>query len=228
MSNYAYSPLVHSTHFVGLASAVTAASLSEQIKDDDSRRIFWLKHVIPVLTQQFLDELLRKKRIKFTFPGLDIVHSPEDEADDAHNPFNTAYYQDFPHYCASNRIQARYVPWQFRFVLHPSLHPLLESPAEYLSSLSKDIFEKSGWSFCVMDDGFCMAPLWLDKELSDLSYVYLSWMEARKPSSRISFDFVGIPLLPCGIRYPLLPSDGEVDAVDPPALQRLAAAPILQ
>jgi len=223
MSNYVASPLVHSTHFVGLAAAVTSASLSAQIKDDDSRRLFWLNHVVPVLTQQFLDELLRVKRIRFNFTGLDVLSAPEG---DAHNPFHTAYYQDFPHFCASNRIQARYVPWQFRFVLHPSLHSLLQSPDEYIAKLTKDIFEKSGWAFWIMDDGFCMAPLWLHQELSDLANVHYSWMEMRRRTNNaIVFDGDGIPLLPCGIPYPLLKID-DSSPRDPPALQRLAAVSI--
>jgi hypothetical protein len=223
MSNYVVSPLPASTHFVGLAAAATGASLSAQIKDDDSRRLFWLQHVVPKLTEAFLEEVIRVKRARFIFPGLDVVHSPED---DSHNPFHTAYYQDFPHLCASNRIQARYVPWQFRFVFHPSLRTLLDSPNEYHDALGRDVFAKAGWSFWVTEDGFCMAPSWLDKELSDLAYVHSCWMEMRRPTNNpIIFDSEGIPLLPSGIPYPLLPFDQTLPR-DPPPLQRLAA-PVL-
>jgi hypothetical protein len=202
------SNIATANHFIGLASTVGRELISAGISDEDSRRAFWVKFMLPKLTEAFLDEVIAKpeKCMHFQLDGFDDENSP---------PPHIVAFQSFAHLCVPLRsVSSRFVPYQFRFILSKSARAVLDTSLQTDNMLRKDVFDKAGWAFWITETGFCLAPQTIVDELDDLAALRTAWMKTRD-------------------EYELPASFGAAKEVDPllahlppvpPALERLAAS----
>lgn len=157
-------------HFVGLVAGAQRAELHQAVIDEDSRRKFWLSHMLPMLTESFLDHVIEKPYVRFHLPGLDDLNTL---------PRHTAVFQSFAHLCAPlASVPVSYVPWQFRFILDKCEWALNSSLATD-NALRKDVFDKAGWVFWITSNGFCITPKTVCDKLSDISAMYTAWNRTR-------------------------------------------------
>ncbi len=203
-------------HFIGLAADVARDQIASGIVDEDSRRAFWIKYMLPKLTEVFLDEVIKgtDKCVHFKLDGFDDANAP---------PEHILMFQSFAHLCVPLRsVSSRFVPYQFRFILSKSARPALASSLQTDNMLRKDIFDKAGWEFWITETGFCLAPQTIADELNDLAALRLAWMKTRDeyelPESFGNKGFEGFE--GGGKPDPLLAHLPPV----PPALVRLAAS----
>lgn len=198
-------------HFIGLATAVQREEIRAGIADEDARRAFWVKFMLPKLTEAFLDQVINKPGgMPFTLEGFDDPNAP---------PPHTVLFQSFAHLCTPLRsVASRFVPYQFRFVLCKSAREVLNTTLQTDNMLRKDVFDRGGWSFWITETGFCICPQTLVDELDDLAALRSAWLKTRD-------------------EYELAPAEAAsataTEATDPllahlptlpPALERLSAA----
>lgn len=160
-------------HFGGLAAAAQREELMAGVVDEDARRKFWQSFMLPMLTESFLDSVINSPNhiMNFKIEGYDDPNKPASHA---------AVFQTFAHLCAPFKsIPARYVPWQFRFILHESIRDVLNTSHSTDKALSAEAFEKAGWYFWMTETGFCMYPKLQSDELSDISSMFSTWMKMR-------------------------------------------------
>lgn len=196
------SEIATANHFGGLVSAVQRDELRSGVIDEDARRKFWVYHMLPKLTEAFLDKVVEESFVLFKLDGLDEPNSP---------PAHVAALQSFAHLCVPLKsVSARHIPWQFRFVLSKNMHTVLDSSHATDVALRTDVFEKAGWVFWIVDDGFCLAPKTMCDELSDITAMTSAWLKVRN-----EFE------LPAAAVKAL--KDQPVASVpEPPALERLS------
>jgi hypothetical protein len=187
-------------HFIGLATAAQREEISQGIKDEDARRAFWVKFMLPKMTEAFLDEVIAKpeKRMQFMLDGFDDPNAP---------PAHTVAFQSFAHLCVPLRsVSSRFVPYQFRFILDKSVRDVLSSSLQTDNQLRKEVFDKAGWHFWITETGFCITPQTLVDELDDLAALRSAWLKTREE-------------LPEALEAP---SVKDPEAALPPALVRLS------
>jgi len=161
-------------HFIGLAADVHRELISTGISDEDARRSFWVKFMLPKLTEAFLDEVIAKpeKCMHFTLDGFDDPNAP---------PPHIVMFQSFAHLCVPLRsVSSRFVPYQFRFILCESARTVLNSSLHTDNMLRKDVFDKAGWEFWITDTGFCLSPQTIVNELNDIAALRAAWMKTRE------------------------------------------------
>jgi len=135
------------------------------------RRRFWVSHMLPKLTQDFLDKVVAKPYVRFQLDGLDEPNSA---------PPHIAVFQSFAPICVPLKLViARHMPWQFRFILGKSARSFLCSSLTTDNALRKDVFDKAGWEFWITESGFCLAPKAMVDELAELHIVYTTWIKTR-------------------------------------------------
>jgi len=202
------SDIATANHFIGLAVGVQREEISQGVKDEDARRAFWVKFMLPKMTEAFLDEVIAspEKLMHFSLEGFDDENAP---------PSNIVLFQSFAHLCVPLRsVASRFVPYQFRFILNKNSRCVLSSSLQTDTMLRKDVFDKAGWTFWITETGFCIAPRSLVEELDDLAALRSAWMQTRDAyelPERIIVDPEVDPLL------------AHLPPV-PPALKRLAAS----
>jgi len=202
------SQIATANHFIGLATADQREEISQGIKDEDARRAFWVKFMLPKMTEAFLDEVIAKpeKYMYFTLDGFDPENCP---------PQHIVAFQSFAHLCVPLRsVASRFVPYQFRFILGKESRAVLSTSLQTDTQLRKEVFDKAGWNFWITETGFCIAPHSLVEELDDLASLRSAWMQTRdvyELPERVIVDPEVDPLL---AHLPPLP----------PALERLAAS----
>ena len=195
------SEVATANHFGGLVSAVQREELRAGVIDEDARRKFWVYHMLPKLSEAFLDKVVEEKFVLFSLEGLDEPNSP---------PSHVAALQSFAHLCAPLKsVSARHIPWQFRFVLSENTRTVLNSSHATDVALRNDVFEKAGWVFWIVDDGFCLAPKAMCDELSDINAVTSAWLKIRN-----EFELPAAAVL-------ALKAQAETALPEPPALERL-------
>ena len=202
-------PIATANHFIGLASTAQREEVTAGVIDEDSRRNFWIKHMLPTLTEPFLDTVISSEHRcrHFTLEGLDDPNSP---------PKHIIAFQSFAHLCVPLRtVAARHMPWQFRVILHKDTRAVLATSYATDAALRSDVFEKAGWYFWITDTGFCIAPKPMCEELSDISAMHAAWLKTRN-DFELPASFKAAPLLSNAVAQPhpsALPAQ--------PVLQRL-------
>ena len=208
-------PIATANHFIGLATDVQRAQITAGIADEDARRAFWVKFMLPKMTEAFLDEVIAtpEKCMHFTLDGFDDENAP---------PPHIVAFQSFAHLCVPLRsVSSRFVPYQFRFILHKSARAVLDSSLKTDNMLRRDVFDKAGWNFWLTDTGFCIAPQTIVDELDDLAALRSAWIATRNEFELPeSFTRVVDPEQQSAVVDPLLAHLPP----QPPALERLAAS----
>jgi hypothetical protein len=157
-------------HFVGLVGGHQRAEIHEGVVNEDNRRRFWISHMLPVLTEEFLDKVIGQPYVRFRLHGEDPNEKPR----------HTAIFQSFAYLCAPlPTLAARHMPWQFRFILAKDKRGVLESSLTTDNRLRSQVFDKAGWVFWITKDGFCLAPKTICEELSDISAMQSIWLKVR-------------------------------------------------
>lgn len=158
-------------HFIGLVNAHQRVEIHKEVQTEDDRRKFWVQYMLPKLTEQFLDKVIAKPYVRFHLDGLDDPNS---------FPPHTVFLQSFSYLCAPlQNVSARHMPWQFRFIIDKERRGVLESSLATDVALRRDVFDKAGWVFWIVRDGFCLAPKTLCDELSDISCMMTAWLKVR-------------------------------------------------
>ena len=166
-------PIATANHFIGLAANIQRGEITEGIRAEDDRRQFWIRHMLPLLTEEFLDKVVASPatRCKFHLPGLDDINA---------EPKHMVVFQSFAHLAVPLKtLPTKQIPWQFRFILDESVCPVLYSSLQTNQSLRSEVFEKAGWVFWITKTGFCITPKYLCDELSDANAVYDAWLKTR-------------------------------------------------
>jgi len=210
------SEIATANHFIGLASSAQRDEVFNGITDEDSRRKFWVYHMLPKLNESFLDDVMKseEKCKHFLLDGLDDPNLP---------PRHFIMFQSFAHLCVPLKsVSARHMPWQFRIVLHKNTRAVLNSSHATDMALRNDVFDKAGWIFWITDDGFCIAPKAMIDELSDISAMYNAWLKTRneyEPPSSFKND------LPTPSPNSILSTNASLLShlsPEPPVLERLS------
>lgn len=197
------SEIATANHFVGLVGGQQRAEIHEGVVNEDNRRRFWISHMLPVLTEEFLDKVIAEPYVRFRLHGEDPNLKPR----------HTAIFQSFAYLCAPlPTIAARHMPWQFRFILAKDKRDVLDSSLATDNTLRSQVFDKAGWVFWITTEGFCLAPKTICEELSDISAMQSAWLKVRN-------DFEFSP--PVAARYWAEEQELGTEAVpEPPKLER--------
>lgn len=196
MSFYVGPAFANANHFGGLAAECIRSETKGAVEDEDARREFWLKHMLPKITEPFLDSVVTspKKFIKFSLESLDGPNAPEK---------HMVFFQTFAYVASSlKNVPIRNMPWQFRFIIHKDSRAVLDTAEATDRALRADVFERAGWYFWVTSTGFCIAPKALCDELSDISAMYASWIKVRDVFDIPESSEVAVALAP----YPDMPA----------------------
>jgi hypothetical protein len=197
--------MVNADTYIGIVAAHAREVTTEQIKENDTRRLIWTKLILPiVMKKDFIDRVVTSKEnfVMFTV-DVNAPNSPllpndllylDTDGLSSHN--NTAYYQNFSQ-IADNNIPIGMTPWQIRFDFAKPVHNILLAFLPSLVDEITDIFKANGWKFWLSQTGFTIAPYNLYNNLKSASDAYLTWMNLRdEPLHNVSPQFVGIETMP--------------------------------
>jgi len=197
--------MVNADTYIGIVAAHAREVSTEQIKENDTRRLIWTKLILPtVMKKDFIDRVVTSKE-NFVVFNVDVSAPnspllPSDllylDTDGLSSHHNTAYYQNFSQIADSN-IPIGMTPWQIRFDFAKPVHNTLLAFLPSLIDEITGIFKANGWKFWLTQSGFIIAPHNLYNNLKSASDAFLTWMDIReKPLHDVSPQFIGIEAIP--------------------------------
>jgi len=177
-----------SNAFIGVSSDITRNAFIVHSKTNELQRKLWTQIIKTVMQKPFLDSIFTSpdylSAFKFNFPEALAQEGGLDWNSFTH----IAAYQNLTQ-LAGKFVPARLVPWQLRFEFAPEVHSHLLTISFHMEKEVSKVFEEAHWHFWLTETGFCINPLPLQTELSDLSMTYAAWGEARDFKGAGFMDF---------------------------------------
>jgi hypothetical protein len=213
-----------SNAFIGASADITRNAFIMHSKTSDTQRMLWTQVIKTVMQKPFLDSVFASpsylSTFKFNFPE-ELARKGDLDWNSFHH---IAAYQNLTQ-LAGKHVPARLVPWQLRFEFAPETHSHLLTISFHLEKEVASVFEEAQWHFWLTETGFCINPLPLQTELSDLSMTYSAWSSARDFKGAGFMDFPVehgeyVPKVK-RVSQPLngMPPSAEVQLIDMPPLE---------
>jgi len=160
--------LINANVFVGTSAEQIKKELTAEIGLEDMRRIFWSHDVLPKLSQEFLESVIRSPHHMKVFK----FNEGDDES-------HIITYKCFAHLATNPMIAMRHIPWQFRIEFGPKTRQIAQTSLEFEEAMAEKTFRRANWMFWTHDTGFTIAPLSTWEELSLLSSLLRAWIKTR-------------------------------------------------
>lgn len=193
--------MVGANTYIGIVAAHAREMTMDAIKQNDSKRLLWVKLILPILMKKdFIDRVVAGQENCCSFvidtngPNSPLVQSDLEGLDlvGLSSHYHTAFYENFSH-VADNSVPIGMTPWQIRFQFAGATHNMILAFSPGLVDEIAAIFKGNGWMFRLTETGFVITPIELFKNLKNISDAFLTWMDIRdKPLYEVSPQFNGV------------------------------------
>ena len=193
--------MVGANTYIGIVAAHAREMTTDTIKQNDSKRLLWVKLILPMLMKKdFIDRVVASQENCCSFvidpngPNSPLVQSDLEGLDlgGLSSHYHTAFYQNFSH-VADYSVPLGMTPWQIRFQFaSATLNKILAFSPSLVDEITA-IFKGNGWKFRLTETGFDITPIELFKNLKNISDAFFTWMDIRdKPLHEVSPQFNGV------------------------------------
>jgi len=168
--------IAHPNTLTGVTDSISRLATLTAVRREDKVRRFWIKTILPTVTNDaFLQDLVKSEHLLKVFK----LDNSDGEMDAQLSELShVAAFQNLAQ-LADKNVPLSCIPWQVRIEFAPQIVPRISTVQEGLVDEISKIFKEAGWKFWRTETGFVISPLTLFENLRSLSFTYMAWINMR-------------------------------------------------